>query len=460
MTILSADIFKRATAVAVKAIGHKAELEIGFSNVPLPDSGTRVSIPEPPPVLTRANLGAARGAADAAALRLRYHDERLHAMKAPPTREARANFDMLEQARYEALGARAMKGVALNLSSAIEAEGHHDEKTPTITQEERPLAQALRLMAWEKLTGARLPPDAARAVEVWRVFIEERAGAHWRKLSALLDDQKAYAAEALRLIADLDKNAPGEDERDKEEKAATPAEEDFSDESQSDTQEKQGVSGQDEEEQKSEDGGATGDAAPLTEGANDEGDAPVENTGAQGNEETDAPLTTYRAFTTQFDEIVAAMDLCHADELTRLRLMLDRQVSAMQSLIVRLANRLQRRLMAQQARHWEFDLEEGLLDAARLARVVVSPTHALSYKREKPMDFRDTVVTLLIDNSGSMRGRPITLAAMSADILARTLERCGVKVEILGFTTRAWKGGLSRDAWVKAGKPVLPGRLE
>ena len=167
----------------------------------------------------------------------------------------------------------------------------------------------------------------------------------------------------------------------------------------------------------------------------------------------------YKAYAAKFDEVVNAEDLCEPEELQRLRDYLDKQLQNLSSVVARLANRLQRRLMAQQNRSWEFDLEEGMLDTARLPRIIIDPQQPLSFKREKEMDFRDTVVTLLIDNSGSMRGRPITVAASCADILARTLERCGVKVEILGFTTRAWKGGQSREAWLQAGKPANPGRL-
>jgi len=460
MTILSTDIFKRATAVAVKAIGHRAELEVGFAAGPVETGDTRVSIPEPPPQLTPATLGVARGEADTAALKLRYHNWRIHAAKMPSNSEAIAVFEAMEQARVEALGARDMKGIAQNLSALMDEESRRDAATMKALKQERPLAQAVRLLAWEKFTGAVLPPDAAEAVALWRPFLEERAGTRWLKLATLLPDQKAYATESLRLIAELDKNTEGQDERDDtQEKTASPAEETPDEGDEAEQEEKQGVSEDSEEEQEGGEGGNDGQDTSEPEAAGDDGETPSENEGVIEEEIFEASPTTYRAFTYEFDEIIAASDLCNADELTRLRAMLDRQVGTMQSLIVRLANRLQRRLMAQQTRQWEFDLEEGLLDTARLARVIVSPTHALSYKREKPMDFRDTVVTLLLDNSGSMRGRPITLAAISADILARTLERCGVKVEILGFTTRAWKGGSSRDAWVKAGKPLLPGRL-
>jgi len=453
MPPLSSDIFKRATAIAVKAIGHKAELEVGFAATPEPAGPSRVQLPELPLTLTADTLGLARGAADEAALRLRYHNARMHVAKLPANGEAAALFEALEQARYEGLGAREMKGVALNLAALMNEESRREEK---------PLAQALRLLAWEKFTGQSLLPDAVEVVKFWRRFVEEQAGEHWQKLIASLNNQKAYAAEALRLIAHLDKNAQGEELRDDDDKKtkapAAPSEEE-EEQQQSDSAENQSAPDQGQEEQTNEDGALTGEEQPKPEDTSEDGDTPLESDQTQDQITLDASPTTYRAFTTDFDEIVTATDLCQADELARLRLMLDRRVGEMQTLVVRLANRLQRRLMAQQTRQWEFDLEEGILDAARLARVIISPTHALSYKREKPMDFRDTIVTLLLDNSGSMRGRPITLAAMSADILARTLERCGVKVEILGFTTRAWKGGQARDAWVKAGKPAFPGRL-
>ncbi|MDE2030621.1 MAG: cobaltochelatase subunit CobT, partial [Alphaproteobacteria bacterium] len=399
---LSTDAFKRATAIAVKAIGEKPALEVGFSALPGQDGDNRIALPEPPPKLDMAARDASRGFADAAALRLRHHNARLHAARAPQEGDARAAFDALERARCEALGARAMKGVAQNIAAMLDAE---------CRSEDIGTAHGLHALAWEKLTGHILPSDASRAAAYVRPLAETRGAAHWEKLAALIGDQKAYAAEALRLIGDLGNDGQIEEDAGEEgEKKATPAEQEGQQDEQPDAQE--GGAAQDQGEQNPEDdteeGGKIGDAAPDIDMVAEDGDTPVENGGARAEDADAGPVTTYRAFTVQFDEIVTASDLCRADELTRLRTMLDRQVGPMQALVARLANRLQRRLMAQQARHWEFDLEEGLLDASRLARVIVSPTHALSYKREKPMDFRDTVVTLLIDNSGSMRGRPIT----------------------------------------------------
>ncbi|MFA4994318.1 MAG: cobaltochelatase subunit CobT [Bdellovibrionales bacterium] len=457
MPLLSVDDFKRATAVAIKAIGRKAVLEVGFTDAQTQTDDGRLSLPEPPPKMTPVDFGFVRGSADAAALRLRYHNSRTHKIQSPSPDDAREAFDALEQARCEALGARKLKGVALNISAMMDELIHRKTNSPA--QQKTPsLATALRLLAWESFTNSALPPEAAKEASFWRSFIEERGHDYWPKLAALLNNQKAYAAEALRFIAALDKNAENKDrpnddakKKDAPEYESAEGEDEREEERQ---KEMRSVADQSDDEA----GAEEGDSSDMDKISGDGVEA-AQDLSPQGDEDLSSAVTTYRAFTTEFDEVVEAHKLCHADELSRLRLMLDRQVSEMQSFVTRLANRLQRRLMAQQMRHWEFDLEEGLLDAARLARVVVSPSHPLSYKREKHTDFRDTVVTLLIDNSGSMRGRPITLAAMSADILARTLERCGVKSEILGFTTRAWKGGKAREAWVKAEKPPFPGRL-
>jgi cobaltochelatase CobT len=458
------EIFKRATAVAIKAIAAKAELEVAFTAEPTGVAGNRVKIPPPSPALPQAEADFIRGAADAAALRLRHHDPKIHSKQIPSNAIARAAFEVLEQVRCEALGANHMAGVAHNLSVLLDERCKSQGFADAQSKAEVGLHDALRILAFEAFTGEPLPASAKNAAAIWRGWIEEKAGSHLHRLPELLHDQKAFATEAHKLLKAMDMAAPGEQQPEDGK-----------------TEEKEGSSGADQTEQTSASETESGLGETEETGGQDgiegrEGDAADQQPNAvmgEGGEaqshgrnwrdeyegEYDGPRTTYRVFTTRHDEIIAAPDLCDGEELTRLRLMLDQQVRPIQPLIVKLANRLQRRLMAQQTRSWDFDLEEGMLDAARLARIVASPSHPLSYKREKPMDFRDTVVTLLLDNSGSMRGRPITLAAISADILARTLERCGVKTEILGFTTRAWKGGLSRDEWVKSGKPALPGRL-
>jgi cobaltochelatase CobT len=459
------EIFKRATALAIKAIGHKAELEVGFTTEPSGVSGTRVRVPLPSTGLPHTEVAFIRGAADAVALRLRHHDPKLYAKEAPSSAVARGAFEALEQARCEGLGAQSMEGIASNITALLDEKCKQQGFARADAKAEIPIADVLRLLAYEKFSGRPLPSSARRAAELWRAFIEERAGAHLSKLAGLLHDQRAYAAESHRLLKAMDMEMPGKDDdgdsREEKDKGASAAEQDEKQTAATETEGEQG-------EPETKAGDANGQSAESEESSNDKGqlgdagDVPAEHGRNWHEEEWDfeaGPRTTYRVFTARHDEVVHAGDLCQGEELARLRLMLDQQVRHVQSVIVRLANRLQRKLMAQQTRSWEFDLEEGLLDSARLARIVASPSHSLSYKREKAMDFRDTVVTLLLDNSGSMRGRPITLAAMSADILARTLERCGVKTEILGFTTRAWKGGASREDWVKAGKPPLPGRL-
>ena len=461
------EIFKRATAVAIKAIGHKPELEIAFTTEPMGVSGMRVKVPLPSAGMPRIETNFIRGAADAAALRLRYHDAKLFQKQAPANPVARGVFEALEQARCEAIGAHQMAGVASNLTALLDERCKQAGFQSTNTKAEIPIAEVMRVMAHEALAGQALPKSAERAASVWRGWIEEHIGPHLGKLPELMHDQKAFAAETMRILHKLDLDVPGKDQSDagdvpEKDEAAGAAEDEqqqTASESEGEAAEPEQGAGQDQAEG-SEDEGQQSDQPPNS-GAEGEGDNAPEGRNWQDDEwdYTEGPRTTYRVFTTAYDEVVAARDLCESEELSRLRLMLDRQVKHSQGLIVRLANRLQRRLMAQQTRSWEFDLEEGILDASRLARVITAPTYSLTYKSEKPMEFRDTIVSLLIDNSGSMRGRPITLAAMSADILARTLERCGVKTEILGFTTRAWKGGMSRDMWLKAGKPPLPGRL-
>jgi cobaltochelatase CobT len=401
-----------------------------------------------------------RGAADAAALKLRYHNAKLYARQIPDDSVARLAFAALEDARYEGLGARQMAGVAQNLAARITQDYGHRR----YSLDDAPLADALRLLAHEAFTGQGLTGDAARIAAVWRPWVEKRIGAHLGRLPDLLADQKAFAAETLRVLEQLELGAKGprdtEEGGEKDEESAGDPESD-TDQPQ---QEAENTAGEpqslaDSDEAQEGEGGASEDEQKKAASEQGDGDQPSDKGDPDDDYATEGNPTTYRAFTLRFDEVIAAGDLCPPEELERLRGMLDHQVQSMQTLVVRLANRLQRRLMAQQARSWEFDLEEGLLDASRLARIVANASHALSYKREKPAGFRDTVVSLLLDNSGSMRGRPITLTAISADILARTLERCGVRTEILGFTTRAWKGGQSRDAWVKAGKPAFPGRL-
>jgi cobaltochelatase CobT len=460
------EIFKRATAATLRAIAERTDVTVTYANEPAGVSGTRARLPQPSRLLTEAEVERVRGASDAVALRLRYHDARLHAVRAPQNDVARATFEALEQARCEAIGARQMPGVATNLSAALDDRCRRHGLDRATERDQAPLAEVMRLVAREALTGAEPPAAALDAVALWRPWIEERIGGGLAGLAALVDDQDSYGRAVRRLLTGLDMDVGAE------EPEPAKSEEDSADDNER-GQEPENLSREGEETS------AAADEAGSEPQEGEEGPSEaVEQQADSGEEETaedadhpgqprrderdrrnDPDGPGYRAFTTEFDEVVEAGDLCDADELARLRLMLDQQLSHLHGVISKLANRLQRRLMAKQTRTWEFDLEDGILDAARLARVVVNPLTPLSFKHEKDTDFRDTVVTLLIDNSGSMRGRPISIAAMSADILARTLERCAVKVEILGFTTRAWKGGMSRERWIQKLKPRTPGRL-
>src|SRR5690242_5187919 len=460
------DLFRRALAGASRAIAKDPEAEVIFASDIAPASGKTARVPSPGPSLERKLVAEARGAAVSAALRLRYHDPRLHARTAPMDMDARAVFDALEMARVEALGARSMGGVRENLSHLAEARVRSDAIVRARNADEVPLATAVGLIARERLSGEAPPKAALAGLKLIAPWIEEKAAAELDALALTLDDQAAFARLSRRLLEDLDLAAaeePVEDDPDSGDEAE--GEEGGNEDSAEEGEEGEPGGGDVEMRgEESEDQSTEGDSTQEMEAGEEEsapGDELAESLfAAPGRRNWDlSPPTDYKAFTTRFDEIVESSELCDEEELSRLRAYLDQQMGGLSNVVTRLANRLQRRLMAQQARSWDFDQEEGLLDAARLARVVVTPGHSLSYKVERDTDFKDTVVSLLIDNSGSMRGRPIAIAAVCADILARTLERCGVQTEILGFTTRGWKGGQSREAWLSAGRPPNPGRL-
>jgi len=438
-----------------------------FATDVAPPSGKTARVPSPGPALDARLVGEARGAADALALRLRYHDAGLHSRVAPADIDARAVFDALETARVEALGARAMGGVKENLSRLTDARVRADAIVRARTAEEVPLATAVGLIARERLTGEAPPKAALAGLRLIAPWIEEKAAAELDALALTLDDQASFARLSRRLLEDLDLAAAEDfaEENPEEGGDDEEGEQGGADESSDEGDEGTPSSGDvdvrgEEEDSESSDEGSTEE---MEAGDDDSvaGDDLSESLFASpGRRNWDlSPETDYKAFTTRFDEIVESEELCDEEELGRLRAYLDQQMGGLQNVVTRLANRLQRRLLAQQARSWDFDQEEGLLDAARLARVVVNPRHALSFKIERDTEFKDTVVSVLIDNSGSMRGRPIAIAAICADILTRTLERCGVQTEVLGFTTRGWKGGQSREAWLAAGRPVNPGRL-
>ncbi|MDG5747052.1 cobaltochelatase subunit CobT [Qipengyuania sp. XHP0207] len=462
------DRFKQALTGASRALANEPEVEVAWSADAPAQAGKNFRVPLPGRTLPREQATEARGFADSFALKLRHHNEALHTRGAPSEPIARACYDAIEQVRYEAIGTNRYAGIRDNLGSAVEMRTNADPIVRADEANEVPLPTALSLMLREALTGEAIPERARSAVDMVREDILAKIGTDMDDLAGVLDDQTAFQDLTLDMLRHLDLTLPENPE---------PTDSEDGDEDDGESPE------QDEDTDEEDEGGAEPQASDMRSDVTDgeaEGDADQEVEGEQemtdgdpSDEEGEGmqpvrpnrPWTEipegfdYKPYTDTFDEVVEAPELCDNEELDRLRQYLDSQLAGLQGVVTRLANRLQRRLMAQQNRSWDFDQEEGMLDAARLTRVVVSPGHALSYKIERDTEFKDTVVTLLIDNSGSMRGRPISIAAISADILARTLERCGVKTEILGFTTRAWKGGQSREAWLADGRPANPGRL-
>ncbi len=461
---------RRAITGCVRAIAGNSEVEVAFTNERPGMAGDRIRLPEISKRPTAREVSLARGLGDSMALRKACHEPRVHAVLSPQGDDARAIFDAVEQARIESIGAKRMAGVAENLAVALDERLSKSNYGTVTKQEDAPLPEALALIVREKLTGRKAPASAGKVAELWRQFIEEKAGEDLDALPEAINDQEAFAKLVRSMLSSMDM---AEDYGDFDQ-----------DDDDQDNQSDDDQPRSEEENQQSAEEEAGDDASPsednesaeeqLDDGEMDGAEISDDDMMDEGEDDSETPGETkrpnhpfddfnekveYNVFTQEFDEIIASEELCDEAELSRLRAFLDKQLAHLQGAVGRLANRLQRRLMAQQNRSWDFDLEEGYLDTARLVRMVIDPMQPLSFKMERDTNFRDTVVTLLIDNSGSMRGRPITVAATCADILARTLERCGVKVEILGFTTKAWKGGQSREKWLAEGKPQSPGRL-
>jgi cobaltochelatase CobT len=469
--------FKQAVATALRAMAQTREMEVTFaSDKPAlvgHGEGAKARLPEPPRKMGAAEAAIVRGHADSMALKLALHNESTHRRIAPSNQAARAVFDAVEQARVEAVGAKRMVGVAANLSAKLEDHYHRGNYEDITDKADAPLEDAVAMLVREKLTGLKPPPAAKKVVDLWRDMIEDKAGKDFAALESAMNDQRAFGKAVQQLLHSLDMadEASYNDDQDDDSDSSNDPEKDQqqADGEQEQDQSQEGLDMQetDESSEEMDDGAMEAADAPPGEMPDDmeDGDSeePAEAKRPPAQNAGDPRITDYKTYTVKFDEEIGAEDLCDPEELERLRSYLDKQLSHLQGVVGRLANRLQRRLMAQQNRSWDFDLEEGYLDPARLTRVVIDNMKGtfspLSFKKEKDTNFRDTVVTLLLDNSGSMRGRPITVAATCADILARTLERCGVKVEILGFTTKQWKGGQAREAWLQGGKPPGPGRL-
>ncbi|UXS04547.1 cobaltochelatase subunit CobT [Agrobacterium tumefaciens] len=469
-TAIDTEPLRQAIAGCVRSVAGDSEVEVVFANERPGLAGERMRLPEISKKPTAQEIAITRGLGDSMALRLACHDSDVHATMSPQGTDARLIFDAVEQARVESIGALRMPGMASNIR-AMNTEKYAKANFSDIsTQNDAPIAEAVAMLVREKLTGEKPPASAGKVLDLWRDFIEDKAAGDLDDLSNVISDQKAFSKLVRKMLTSMQMAEDfGDDDNEPESQEA-------------DSDEDQPRTNETEEEQVEEEAGS--DATPadeneasqeeMEEGEMDGAEMSDEEMSDDLDEDSETPGETrrpnspfddfnekvdYRIFTQEFDEEIHAEELCDEAELDRLRAFLDKQLAHLQGAVGRLANRLQRRLMAQQNRSWDFDLEEGYLDPARLVRLIIDPMQPLSFKKERDTKFRDTVVSLVIDNSGSMRGRPITVAATCADILARTLERSGVKVEILGFTTKAWKGGQSREQWLANSKPASPGRL-
>ena len=462
-----ADPFKKALAEATRTMADDPDMTVTYSVDPAGMTKEGMRLPQVSRRMTRDEVMMARGTADAFAMRRKYHNEAISTRYTPTGPLARDIYEAMELARCEAMGARAMPGTAINIDAKIAHEAERKGYAQITSAADAPLPLAAGYLVRHLATGRDLPKGADTVMNLWRGFIDEQAAGTMEAVAEVLADQAAFARLTRKVIADLgygdqlgdDPDAEDPQDEGGEEEAEDSPEESGSEDQESEDSEASPEQTQDDQDDQSQAQVSMEDNAEMEQGDEaelPEGEAPLEPPPPAAHSDADPNYTVY---TTDFDEEVHAEDLAEPAELERLRAYLDQQLDPLKGAVSRLANKLQRRLQAQQNRSWEFDLEEGTLDAGRLARVVANPTTPLSFKQEKDTEFRDTVVTLLIDNSGSMRGRPISIAAICADVLARTLERCSVKVEILGFTTRAWKGGQSRERWLAKGRPQQPGRL-
>lgn len=464
MAEMELDRFKRAVTQTMRSIAEEPELSVAFGAETPSLSGLKARVSQPARDLPDHDRQIIRGQSDTLALQLAHHDASLAARQAPADPAARSAFQAAETARYEAIGGREMAGIAQNIDDMYADKCRRDGFTQDVTKDDAPLADALGFIIRSELTGRPVPDAAQGVVNAWRSWIYDKAGDNISRLFEAMSDQSSYGQISQDILVNLGLLDEGaREDMDGDDGDGQDDENQDSEGDSAETSAQEG--GQPEDMEMGEGDTELGDEDTLqVESDQTDGDLDGDEAGEtmQANMQ-DGPVnpekSSYNVFTSQFDEVIEAEDLCDAEELTRLRSYLDQQLQNLQGVVARLANRLQRLLQAKQNRSWDFDLEEGYLDPARLSRVIIDPTLPLSYKQEQDTKFRDTVVTILLDNSGSMRGRPITVAAMCADILARTLERCNVKTELLGFTTRAWKGGQSRELWMASGKPAYPGRL-
>ena len=446
--------FKQALISTAKVISDDYKFDLNNKNKNL--SSKNIDFFELDNLKNRQDFVRLRAETDSRALKQKFSNKKIYQNNSPNNTSCRALYDISEKIRYELLGTKILKGISKNLRENYYQKLNLKRKDQLKTKEDVNVAEAFELYMLKNFFSIKLNPLSDKILSFWEKEFDSSLGNHINFLTKNLENQKKYNSKFSEILQKMDifdsDNEKSEDQENKNEQDDNPNND------QNQTQEEQEKNRQDESQN-----GIDGDY-DLDEYKMDEQLVDTDSE-KQSSENIIQKINTsindkeYKIFTNQFDEIARAETLESIDEINKLRKNLDQELVTFQDLITKLANKLQRQLLAKQNRAWEFDLEEGLLDSSKLPRIIMDPYNSLSFKKEKNIDFKDTIVTLLIDNSGSMRGRPITIAALCADILSRTLERCHVKVEILGFTTKNWKGGKSREEWNKNNKPKNPGRL-
>ena len=453
---------KKALSETTRAISKKNDLTINFENDATKINQNTIQLSRISNDNSRNDIIFARGEADSKALYIRYHDESIDQKYAPKGDIALNLFNEMEKARCEAIGGSIYPGAAKNIENRIEKESKKffEKSEPN---QKFPLQDSLRLLIKKKTLHYKLSKNSQKGLDMWEDFILNESKSNFSKILSSIDNQEEFAKLSRNIIKDLGYGDQLGEEPEYDDNADNDNQNDESNESEnSDENDNDEQQLPDEVEELVSDSSTTDDLS-VEEEINEV--EPQEDTNEEQNnrKKTNSFFSeadpNYKVFNNIYDEEILAENLAAEEELAKLRIYLEQQLDQVKGAVSRLANKLQRRLQAQQNRTWKFDLEEGFLDASRLARIITNPTTPLTYKQESEIEFKDTIVTLLIDNSGSMRGRPISIAAICAEIIASTLERCQVKCEILGFTTKAWKGGKSREDWLSKDRPNNPGRL-
>ena len=444
--------FKTAISSTVKSISNSDNVEVSFGGQNIKSEKTKIKLPEIEKINNKINYDQIRALADSESLKIRFSDDNTFKSYEPIGNISKKLYKIAEKIRYEKLGSDKFKGVKKNIQN------YYQKRIDSLDlkSSEDKIIESFENYLREKFFDSSNSKELEKKLKIYKKDLDEKFKNKIKELGNLTHDQAQYNSLISNLISNmsLDEDLDEEDSQDNENK----------DEKQNNprNQEKRAEKKEQEKQEMSIESGT-----PNLEDRADESDKDGEKIEIEDNSKSDFKKNIknslgdlrYKTYTEEFDEIIKAEDLENAEELNRLRKNLDQQLLQLKNFISKLANKLQRKLLAKQNRSWSFDLEEGLLDTSKLPRIIMDPFNSLSFKKEKDIEFKDTLVTILIDNSGSMRGKPISVAAICADILARTLERCSVKTEILGFTTKHWKGGFSREKWMKNEKPNLPGRL-